>query len=480
MKKISNEVLAASSITIGASAVRMLLISPEAQQDGELAKKEVGEIVDLLGLALVTVETLEQARAAWKNAEYDILLLPVVLNDQSLQTFIETCLSDNPNLQTIVVVNRDQINEAAEALRVGVLDCLFRPFSRERLQKTVFSALKRLGYEGRIPAPDPSDAYSTNGADKPRDPAPARSASNVDVSEKVVGSHQATQALRDAIDAVAQNTAPILLRGEPGSGLSLCAHVIHEKSANASAPFITIECSELTPSSLPPGFLTDEGAATYYFDEICDLGDEMQTHLVNLFTQNIPNRFHMIVSTCHDPEAAMRSGRLQRELFYQLCMTQLPVPPLRERGRDVVEIASQKLDHFSSQNGNALSGLSPDAVRCLIAYSWPGNLRQLVDVIRSIVVQHGQSDALFVEADMLYPLIYPDGSAGTDTSGIQADSESLARIFEGQSLDQIERRVIDAIVAAEGGSVTRAAKILKVAPSTLYRKRSAWESGDGS
>ncbi|HGG06351.1 MAG TPA: sigma-54-dependent Fis family transcriptional regulator [Aliiroseovarius sp.] len=458
----------------------MLLIAPEAQQDGELAKKEVGEIVDLLGLSLVTVETHEQARAAWKSADFDILLVPVVLKDQPLQSFIETCLSDNPDLQTIVVVNRDQINEAAEALRVGVLDCLFRPFSKDRLQKTVYSALKRLGYEGAIPAPIASPDHSTDEPAQTRLSRPVSSPARVERSDKVIGSHQATQALRDAIDSVAQSTAPVLLRGEPGSGLSHCAHAIHEKSSNASAPFFTIECSEVTPATLPPDFLTREGPATYYFDEICDLSEEMQTYLVDLFTQSMPDRFHMIVSTCHDPEAAMRSGRLQRELFYQLCMTQVPVPPLRERGRDVVEIASQKLEHFSTQNGTALSGLSPEAVRCLIAYSWPGNLRQLVDVIRSIVVQYGQSDALLIEADMLYPLIYPDGSSVEETPAIPTDGDDLARIFQGQSLDQIERRVVAAIVAAEGGSVTRAAKVLKVAPSTLYRKRAAWETNDKS
>lgn len=180
----------------------------------------------------------------------------------------------------------------------------------------------------------------------------------------------------------------------------------------------------------------------------------------------------IVCATNRDPLDAVRRGEFREDLFYRLFVVPVHMPPLRDRGEDVIEVATSALARFADEEGRQFTGLSREVANLFRRYSWPGNIRQLLNVIRNIVVLNsGGVVTLDMLPDMLRhpnePVLAPQAA---QPPSLRDEIAALA----GRSMAEIERLIIDATIARHGGSVSKAARELELAPSTLYRKLESW------
>lgn len=416
------------------------------------------------------------------EANAAVAFLPLTLDGKPTTHLLRQCLANHPAPVVVVVATNDQINSAAEAMRIGARDCLFKPFSHTRLARTVEGAIKQ--------------ARQVRLADRPapRRPRPATDRQGPHLSRQgFIAASKPMRAVLAQATAVAGSDAPVFLTGAVGTGKSVLARMIHDQSARASGPFVTVDCATLVADTLPGEFAGPEGAlaraagGTLLLDEIGDLGLDVQPMLLRLIERARASGaeggdIRFIAATARDPRADMRDGRLRPDLFYRLHVAPIALPPLRARDGDLPLIARARLAAFSEAEGRGFVGFSDTAMKMLVAYRWPGNLRELINVLWTVVLMN---EGPLVTPELLPPeiqgiapstdVVPPKGSTrhGLAAAFNPARGDMLGRLV-GQTLAEIEQAVIEATIRAEDGSVPRAARVLDVAPSTLYRKRETW------
>ncbi len=230
------------------------------------------------------------------------------------------------------------------------------------------------------------------------------------------------------------------------------------------------------------GAATAADGGTLFLDEICEMAPALQTKLLRfLQTSTVqpvgatrPRKVNVriVCATNRDPLDAVRRGYFREDLYYRLYVVPIHMPPLRDRGQDVIEIAEAALARFAQEEGRQFHGLDPAVRSLMLSLPWPGNVRQLLNVMRNVVVLN---EGGWVTLDML-----PPGLADEDRP---ADVPALApavpnipghEALVGLTLAEAERRLIEATLAQYGGSIPKAARVLDVSPSTLYRKIEAW------
>ena len=437
-------------------------------------------IAEALDIGLLRATDLAEAQKKCAASRPDIVLLPALFSGQPTLPFMQTCLERTPDVQAVMLVERDQINEAAEAMRVGILDCLFLPFTAERLTKTLSGALGRRGKPIAQAKLERILQIVVKPPQRVKPEAISPPETKTADSDCIQGTTAPTRVLKTAIEAACLNRLPVVLLGEAGCGKSHCAALIHAESDGSNAPFHKLDCAALTLETLPADMSDPTTRATFFLDELTDLAPRVQARLVRLIGDDGLPQARLISATTHDPVRAITSGLLRRDLFYRLCVSEIRVPPLRARGADILLIAQGKLRQYALLEGVEMRDFSPEAAARLLAYSWPGNIRQLMNVCRNLVLTHATKGAQVVEVEMLPPEIATATQTG---AGILPDTDEvdfLASFFRGQSLAGIERSIIEAVIHDNGGSVTRAARVLEVAPSTLYRKREQWMAKDSA
>lgn len=467
------------------------------------------------GCRILRAASLDDARAIFDTQLPQLVFLPLRLDGASTLSDVKDWLAREPDTTIVVVANNDEINEAAEAMRHGAFDCLFTPFSRIRLSKTVESAIRRSRPTGaarakagatqvspRPATPQPSLPAETgaelNGAPVPpradQVTRPAASDPALDAIS-LIGTSPSMEAVLSKLDAVARSDATVFIQGEHGTGKEHLAREIHSRSARSGAGFVSVDCAALRPETLERDLFGDAefGAengpdaiarpalgGTLYLDEVCNLSPQVQAQFLRVLQRcEAPGGdgdrragIRVICSTARDPYAAMEEGRLRIDLFYRLHVATLTLPPLRARGQDVLAIAQARLKQLCQREGRGFTGFNAEAQDILLRHKWPGNLRQLLNVVWNVVLNH---DAPMVEAWML-----PD-ELTADTRGFadQAGQAGTHVPIHGRTLAEIERDVIEAVIHTHGGSIPRAARALDVSPSTIYRKREAWQRDEG-
>lgn len=297
--------------------------------------------------------------------------------------------------------------------------------------------------------------------------------------------------------------ATVFITGESGTGKELCAQAVHARSPRADGPFIALNCGAIPPEFLEsevfghvkgafsgatadkPGAAVLADGGTLFLDDICELAPALQTRLLRfLQTSTVqpvgaprPRKVNVriVCATNRDPLDAVRRGQFREDLYYRLFVLPIHMPPLRERGTDVLDIAQSALDRFSREEGRQFDGLDPAVRQMFLSHPWPGNVRQVLNVIRNVVVLN---EGGTVTLDKLPPELVRHGDTlegnREPLSTPAPDIESLA----GLTLAQIERRVIEAAIARHGGSVPKAARALDLSPSTIYRKLESWGLAD--
>ncbi len=414
----------------------------------------------------------------------DLLLLDLQLPDIHGNEILEQLQAAQQAFPRVVITANGSVEAAVEALRLGAVDFLEKPFSAERLKVTVDNVLDRVRLHEQVRV--------------------IRQQIERDGYAGFVGRSLPMQVVYRIIDSAASSRASVFITGESGTGKELCAQAIHERSDRSGKAFVAINCGaiprELFESEIFghikgafSGATADRmGAAeradggTLFLDEIGEMDLDLQVKLLRFIqsgtfqrvggnkTQQVDVRF--VCATNRDPLALVGEGRFREDLYYRLNVIPIRMPALRERENDVIQIARHFLATLSAQEGRDFSGFAPDVEQVLQAYEWPGNVRQLHNVVHNaVLLNNGQliTRAMLPEplstlpGDRVAPVRPPVTTSATPPQG--ASGEGIV------PLAQVEKRAIEQAIAHYDGNIPVAAAHLGVSASTIYRKIKAWD-----
>lgn len=429
--------------------------------------------------AVETCGTAAEGMAAFRRLQSSIVLLDLMLPDRTGLEVMQDILRDAPQTCVIVITANGSINKAVEMMRAGAHEFLVKPFDDQRLLAAVENARKALRHR----------------------PSVTRDAAEAQVLPPFIGRSPAMLDVYAKIRSVARSMATVFITGESGTGKELCAEAVHQTSARAGGPFVALNCGAIPVDLLESevfghlrgsftGAINDKlGAAaaadggTLFLDEICEMDLNLQTKLLRfLQTSTItpvgatkPRKVNVriICATNRNPLEEVRRGRFREDLYYRLHVVPVHMPPLREREEDVNEIAERLLAQMAREEGHVFTSLAPRVRDLFRSLPWPGNVRQLINVLRNVVVLN-EGPVLTVE--MLPADLMADRPAPAPVAPEQP--RLTLQDLSGRTLAQIERLVIEDALARHGDSVPRAARELDVSASTIYRKREAWEKGE--
>jgi two-component system repressor protein LuxO len=361
------------------------------------------------------------------------------------------------------------LNLAVAAVRAGAGDFLPKPIGAPALIERLEAAIAGWGGGAGPPARSHTDGADFAG---------------------FIGRSPAMKEVYAQIRRVAPSRAPVFITGESGTGKELCAEAIHRHAGPDKRPFIAINCSaiprELMESEIfghMKGAFTGasedrSGAAelahggTLFLDEIAEMELPLQAKLLRFLQTGSFRRVggaelrtvavRILSATNRDPLAEVEAGRFRADLFYRLHVLPIHLAPLRERREDIIPLAECFLARFSAEEGRAFRGFDEEAAQCLLACDWPGNVRQLENAIRQVVVLHGGE----VVTKAMLPAGLRRQTATPAGSTVPPPPQ--------KPLWAQERAIIEEAIAAHGGSIARAAAALEISPSTIYRKRESW------
>lgn len=416
---------------------------------------------------LVWTISPDHAIQLFSAREFDVAL--VDLNMPRI-TGIDLCrqiLAMRPDVPVIVLTAFGSMESAIQAIRVGAYDYLTKPVELERLAITVSNAARYRAMRERIRIleNEPSSAAHIPG---------------------LTGQSEPMLRLYEAIRHVAGTPAGVLVTGESGTGKELVARAIHALSSRSLRPFIPVNCAAIPASLLEstlfghrkgaftgagsnqPGLFEQADGGTLLLDEIGEMPAALQVKLLRALEGGVIRPVgadadvsfdtRIIALTNQDLDAAVHAGRFRKDLFFRVNVVPLLVPPLRQRGTDVLLLANHFISHFAAHLGKAVAGLADNVPDRLLTYSWPGNVRELRNAVERAVV-----------------LTRYDRISLTDLPPSIRDCRNEPGRFlydpgELPPLRELERRYIEHVLRMTAGNKTAAAQILGLDRATLYRK----------
>ena len=451
---------------------------------GEAAPERVLLVEDTASLAAVYLEYLRKgpwdvlharsiAEAERLAAERppEGVLLDLRLPDGDGLGLLKRLKARQPDLPVVVITAHGSVATAVAAMQAGAADFLVKPFAAERLLVTLTNVLKTAALARAV-----------------KDLAAARTREGF---VGFLGASPAMQAVYRVIEAAAPSKATVFVTGESGTGKELAADAVHRLSPRASGPFVPINCAAIPRDLIESeifghvrgaftGAVADrQGAAqaadggTLFLDELCEMDLALQGKLLRFVqtgqfqpvgsTRQVSVDVRFVCATNRDPMAEVKAGRFREDLYYRLHVVPLRLPPLSERGEDVILLAEAFLARAAEEEGRRFVRLSPDAKAALLAHRWPGNVRELENVIRGAVV--------LADGEELTAAMLPRASRPAPPPPAPSPPGSDGPI---RPLAELEREAIERALRATGGNVPRAAAALGISPSTLYRKRTGW------
>lgn len=402
------------------------------------------------------------------NHPFDLIITDLRLPDIDGLNLLEELLTIDPNLCAIVITAYGSIESAVEAMKKGAFDYLTKPFDKEQLLlaiKRAFGKIK-LQKENRYLYHQLETRYTLEG---------------------IVGSHGLMQEVFKTVKKIAPSDSTVLISGESGTGKELVAKAIHYNSLRKSRPFVAINCAALPETLLESElFGYEKGAftgaeqrkiglfevadkSTLFLDEIGDLTLPMQAKLLRALQERTIRRLggreeikidvRVIAATNRDLNELMKQGKFREDLYWRFNVITIQLPPLRERPTDIPELIEYFVTKFADQKSKRINGVSHEALSLLMAYDWPGNIRQLESVIeRAILLMEGDT----IQVGDLSPEV-KTGNSKTIHSSIQIPEEGI-------SFSEVEKNLIYQAMEKSDWVISKAAKLLGMSYRTLqYR-----------
>ena len=450
----------------------------------------------LLGAHGYTVDSAEngdEARALLKKADphYDVVITDLRMPGCDGMELMRTISRRWPDIPVVFITAHGTVDTAVEAMRAGAFDFITKPFDEAELSQIVEKALAHRE-ANRDRAYEPAeDEQTLTGSHTP-----------VGVPEKdpladIIGESAPIKQLFSMLRKVAPSPTTVLVRGESGTGKELVARALHRLSDRAHAPFITVNCTAI-PENLfeselfghekgaftgavasRPGRFELASGGTLFLDEIGELPLPMQVKLLRVLQERVVERVggmrsidvdvRLVTATNAPLEQMVADGRFREDLFYRLNVVPLELPALRQRRSDIPVLVRGFLRRFRKRLGRDVKEVSPEAMSALVAYDWPGNIRQLENLIERMVLL---ADGDIIELDDL-PFQVRDGGSpelGVDSLRDEPLPEGGLKDIVKAHTQQVEREVIRKALVEDDWNVTHTAKRLGISRKGLQLK----------
>ena len=439
----------------------ILIVDDEANTLASLSRA-----FQLAGHASTVCDNAARALELAKDKNFDLILSDVVMPKTDGLALLEKLRASGVTTPVVMMSGQAHIEMAVRATRLGALDFLEKPISTEKLLLTVENALKLRRLE----------------------------AENRELRRRV-GKHQILwrcekmRAVMAQLERIAASETRVCVYGETGTGKELAARTIHEKSSRAQGPFVTLNCAavpaELIESEL---FGHEKGSftgalqrqigkfelahrGTLFLDEIGDMPLAMKAKLLRVLEEgeverigsgkSIPIDVRVVVATHHDLASLVREGKFREDLYHRVVVFPIALPPLRARLEDIPAL----VEHFAKQicavNGWKQISFQADAIDALKDYAWPGNIRELRNMVERLLLLTSSQEVDSVTVALALP---PDGGSGKASAGEEPTGSLSARVAG------FERATILAELERQGHHITNTAKALGLERSYLYKK----------
>ena len=447
--------------------------------DDSSVRNACREIARNLGHQTHVADSVPAARTVLKGESIDVLLLDMKLPGGGGLALLEEVKSLYPDTVVVVMTAFATVNSAVEAMRIGASDYLTKPFAMDELTAMLERAVERRNFDG--------EARRLRGR--------LRTEQGFGT---LVGRSPEMDRLYRILSKVAFASHPVLILGESGTGKEMVARAIHSNGPNAASPFIPVDCGSLMPAMVESelfgylkgafpgalkaktGLLAAAGGGTIFLDEISELPLDLQAKLLRALQQKairplgasdkpedqVPINVRILAATNRDLAQMVERGQFRKDLYFRLNVVTLRVPPLRERKQDVPLLAAHFIERMSRESGSSYT-LSDDALRTMVDYDWPGNVRELENAIERAFT--------FSSGPMLHmgdlPTQLQDFKMHQRATQEEQAIQQAAETPEGvRTIAELEKEAIFQAITYLKGDKLRAAKLLGIGKTTLYRK----------
>ncbi len=419
------------------------------------------------------VLTAENADEAWKlikEEKPELIISDIRMPGKNGVELLDRVMGENPHALFILMTAYGSVEDAVKAMKKGAFYYLTKPVNLEELEFLVKKALASRSLE-----------------EENRELKQALFQQKFEKGDMVVKSPVMKEILK-TVEQIAQSSAAVLIEGESGTGKELVAHRIHEASPRKNAPFIAVHCAALTESLLSSELFGHEKGSftganerkvgrferahqgTLFLDEIGEISAETQVKLLRVLqegefervggTKTIKVDVRLVCATNKNLLEEVRAGRFREDLYYRINVIYLKMPPLRDRREDIPFLAESFIKSFALANGKKITGIEPDAMKALAHYDWPGNIRELKNIIERMVV--------LTTSETISASLVPDdirrGNSGLRPSQLSASQAPVS------NLSDMEKNAIRQALLEVKGNKSLAAKKLGISRRTLYRK----------
>jgi DNA-binding NtrC family response regulator len=424
------------------------------------------------------VAAAADGRSAIQRAQdqaIDVLLIDLQLPDMDGVAVIERVAALEREICSVAMTGDGTVERAVHAMRAGAMDFITKPFDPTLLSQTLERAARSR-----------QDRRGETGTDlgfgEPR------------VHDRPIGSSSSMQTVMQVVKRVADSDSTVLIQGESGTGKEVLAKTLHARSSRRHGPWIPINCGAIPEQLLESELFGHEKGAfsgahsarpgrfelahrgTIFLDEIGEMSLPLQVKLLRVIqersfervggTRSIAVDVRIVAATNQDLEQAVRQGRFRKDLYYRLNVIPIVVPPLRERRNDLPLLIEHFVGRFNRLKRGSITGLTPDAVRALMRYDWPGNIRELENLIERLVVLKRQG--LIGIEDIPEPVVQQAEPA----TRLEAETVSFAEggIDLMREVERYENRLIVEALAHAKGITSKAARLLHLNRTTLVEK----------
>ncbi|MFA5570946.1 MAG: sigma-54-dependent transcriptional regulator [Sphaerochaetaceae bacterium] len=397
----------------------------------------------------------------------DLLITDLRMPHMGGQDLLKRVSGHYPMMPVVILTGHGTIESAVEAMRNGAVDFMTKPLNLDRLFLLIRRALNNVAL------------YDQN-TELKRELEKLKKQSGYD---KIIGKSGHMTRLMETVNQVADATASVLITGESGVGKELVADALHQLSSRSDGPFVKVSCASFAETLLEDELFGHEKGAysgavssrkgrfelahngTLFLDEIGEINQSVQVKLLRVLQERQFERLggektitvdvRLIAATNRNLRKEVEEGRFREDLFYRLNVIHLEVPPLRERKEDIPLLMSHFLELYNERNNREVTGFSSRAKAAMLAYDWPGNIRELGNCVESSIVLTSNT---LIEFDDLPANIR------------NASHEERVVIPVGTTIEQAEKSLIMATLGQFGGNKSKTADVLGIARKTLHRK----------
>jgi two-component system response regulator AtoC len=441
------------------------------------------------GYDVLTAEDGEQGLALLKEHHIDLVVTDLKMPKVDGMTLLKTALEEDPELPIVLVTAHGTIDTAVEALKSGAFDFVTKPFDKDEVRQIVAKALKTRELRGADATPTPSSRGARFG---------------------IIGTSPGIAELYSILERVADTPTTALITGESGTGKELVARALHEHSSRKEKPFIKVNCAaipkELIESELfgyergaftgavasKPGRFELANGGTLFLDEIGEIPIEMQVKLLRALQESEFERVggiktirvdvRLVAATNRDLKKLIAAGNFREDLFYRLNVVPIRLPALRERTSDIPLLVEHFLVKFNERLRKKVEGVDREAMDLLVSYPWPGNIRELENVIERSVLF---CDTNTLTANDLSPEVR--GIAALSNVPVTDADLQAALASEGGlkehvkvAMSRLERELVSRALSQTNANVTHAARLLKISRKGLQLKMKELGLREGS